>query len=137
MKVITPYVIFDGNCREAMTFYHEILGGKLDVMRASDAPNMPPGMGDRLIHARLVHGDTVLMASDNMPGMPYSQSNSIWLNVACETDEEVDSLYARLSDGGHVGQAPHDTFWNARFAMFTDRFGVNWMLNHERAAFGS
>lgn len=133
MKEITPYLIFDGNCRDAMTFYQSCIGGDLNVMTFGEADaKTPPESKDRLIHARLAKGAMVIMASDSMQGMPYSQGNDVWLSAACDTDAEVDSLYPKLSAGGKAVMAPHDAFWNARFAMLTDRFGINWMLNHER-----
>ena len=131
MNPITPYLIFDGNCADAMTFYQDLFGGKLDTMKFGDAPgNPPPEARDRLVHARLHDGAMVLMASDNMPGMPYAQGNSNWLTFDCDSDAKVDALFARLAEGGTVGMQPQDTFWKAYFAMVTDRFGVNWMLNH-------
>lgn len=137
MKEITPYLNFDGNCREAMTFYQRCLGGELHVMTFGEGEfDSPPEAKDRLIHARLTRGSTVLMASDTMPGMPYRQGNSAWLNLSCESAEEVDRLYPALADGGSGAMPPHDSFWGARFAMLTDRFGVHWMLNYERAKQG-
>lgn len=137
MKAITPYLNFDGNCREAMTFYQRCLGGELHVMTFGEGEfESPPEAKDRVIHARLQRGDVVLMASDTMPGMPYEQGNDVWLSLQCESDDEVGSLYAALSAGGHEVMAPHDAFWGARFAMLTDRFGMNWMLNHERVQAG-
>lgn len=116
-----------------MTFYQSCIGGDLNVMTFGEADaKTPPGSKDRLIHARLAKGAMVIMASDSMQGMPYGQGNDVWLSAACDTDEEVDSLYPKLSAGGKSVMAPHDAFWNARFAMLTDRFGINWMLNHER-----
>jgi PhnB protein len=69
--------------------------------------------------------------------MPFQQGNNVWLNFVCESDDEVASLYDALSTGGKEIMAPHDAFWGARFAMFTDRFGVNWMLNYERQPQGA
>lgn len=133
MKQITPYLNFDGNCREAMTFYQSCLGGELNVMTFGEGePNSPPEVKDRLIHARITSGSTVLMASDTMPVMPFHPGNNVWLSLMCDTDEEVDTLFAKISVGGKPLMPPHDAFWSARFAMFTDRFGMNWMLNHER-----
>lgn len=133
MKEITPYLIFNGNCREVMTFYQSCLGGDLNVMTFGEAePKTPPESKDQLIHARLAKGAMVIMASDTMPGSPYSQGNDVWLSSACETDDEVDSLFPRLSAGGKSVMVPHDAFWGSRFAMLTDRFGINWMLSHER-----
>lgn len=141
MREITPYVNFDGNCREAMSFYKECLGGELYLMTFGESGHAPsPEVAGRLIHARLNHGATVLMASDTMPGMgmnDFHRGNDVWLSVACETDQEVDEAFAKLSAGGTTMMAPHDAFWNSRFAMFTDRYGVHWMLNHERAPVGA
>jgi PhnB protein len=137
MQAITPYLNFDGTCREAMTFYQQALGGELYTMSFAEHGFGGPDEQDRLLHARLKHGDTVLMASDTMKGgMPFNPGNNIWISLACDSDEEVDTLYPRLSAGGKEIMAPHDAFWGARFAMFTDPFGMNWMLNHERTSHG-
>jgi PhnB protein len=137
MKEITPYLTFNGNCRDAMTFYQSCIGGELYTMTFAEADaKTPPEAKDRLIHARLKNGDTVLLASDNMPEMGYTQGNDVSLCVACETDAEVDSVFAKLSVGGKTTMAPCDAFWKSRFAMLTDRYGINWMLNHERTAEG-
>ncbi|MDQ6736285.1 MAG: VOC family protein [Gemmatimonadota bacterium] len=130
-----PYLNFDGNCKEAITFYHECLGGDLMLSTFGESGmDVPAESKDRIVHARITSGaKVILMASDTMVGMPYVQGNSVSISVACESDAEVDSLYGPLSAGGKEGMAPNDAFWNARFAMFTDKFGFNWMLNHERA----
>jgi len=131
MKGATPYLIFDGNCREAMTFYQSCLGGELYTMTFGEAQqNAPPEAKDRLIHARLASGSMALMASDNMPGMDYKQGNNVWINLDCDSDAEVDKVYAAMNGGGKDSMAPHDAFWGAYFSMFTDRFGFNWMLSH-------
>jgi PhnB protein len=137
MKEITPYLNFDGNCREAMTFYQKCLGGELFVMTFGEGEfDSPPEAKDRLIHARLAKGSTVLMASDTMPGMSFQPGNNVWLNIVCDSDAEVEALYGALVKGGEGSMPPHDAFWGARFAMLTDRFGVRWMFNHEHAKQG-
>jgi PhnB protein len=133
MKAITPYLNFDGTCREAMTFYQKAIGGELFLTTFGDAAfESPPESKDRVIHARLANGEAVVMASDTMPGTPYQQGNDVWLNIVCESDDEVGRLYGALVEGGREVMAPHDAFWGSRFAMLTDRFGINWMFNHER-----
>jgi PhnB protein len=131
MKEINAYLIFNGNCREAMTFYQKCLGADLQMLPFSDAPggNIPPEARDRVMHARLAKGPTVIMASDNMPGMPFQQGSNFFISLNCENVQEVEKLFSSLSVKGQVKQAPQETFWAARFAMFTDQFGVNWMLN--------
>ena len=133
MKEITPYLMFSGNCREAMEFYQKCTGGELSVMTYGEMePKTPPDEKHWLIHARLAKGSTVLMASDSHSGSPVKMGNNVWLSFTCETDDEVAKLCASLGAGGKEIMAPHDAFWGARFAMVTDRFGVNWMLNHEK-----
>ncbi|MDQ6737702.1 MAG: VOC family protein [Gemmatimonadota bacterium] len=136
MKAITPYLNFDGNCREAMTFYQTCLGGELQLTTLGEMdPSSPPEVRNRLMHARLVSASTILMASDTMPGMPsFNPGDNVWLSLNCDTDDEVNTLYPLLSKGGKAVMEPHDAPWNARFGMFTDQFGVHWMLHYERAA---
>ncbi|MEP6692302.1 MAG: VOC family protein [Gemmatimonadaceae bacterium] len=137
MKEVSAYLNFDGTCREAMTFYQSCLGGELFVMTFGDSNfGETPEDKKRLIHARLKSGPTMVLASDTMPGMPLHAGNNVWLHLTCERDDEVDTTYAALSAGGKPIMPPHDAFWGARFAMFADRFGINWMLNHERVKHG-
>ena len=133
MKEISAYLTFAGDCRAAMEFYRDSLGGELFITTFGEAEmESPPGSEHLVMHARLTRGATVLMASDSMPGMTVQKGDNVWLSLACETDEEVQSAYDALMTGGTEVMAPHDAFWGSRFAMLTDRFGVNWMLNHER-----
>jgi len=136
MKEITAYLNFDGNCREAMTFYQQCLGGELFVMTFGEGASQgafeaPPEARDRVLHARLANGATVVMASDTMPGMPFREGNNVWLSLNCDSVDEVRKVFDALGAGGREVMAPHDSFWGARFAMLTDRFGMDWMLSHE------
>jgi PhnB protein len=137
MKVITPYLNFDGNCGDAMKFYQECIGGDLYTMTFGEAKcGAPPEADSLLAHARLKKGDTMIMASDTMPGMTLTQGNNVWLSLECDSDEELESVYKAFSAGGKGTLAPNNAFWGAYFAMLTDRFGMNWMLNHERVKQG-
>jgi len=137
MKEATPYLIFNGNCREAMTFYQTCLGGELSVTTFGESgQKSAPEAKDRVIHARLANGSMVLMASDNMPDMDYHQGNNVWTTLECDSDEQVDGLYAAMNAGGKDSMAPNNTFWGAYFAMLTDRFGFHWMLNHTKQSQG-
>ena len=134
MKALTPYLIFDGDCKKAMEFYQQCLGGELFTMPWDQAPGEgPPADPDRLIHAALTNGQMLLMASDGQPGEAVKQGDSVMLSLGCDSDDEVAALYAKLEDGGTEILAPHDAFWGARFAMLTDRFGHKWMLSHDRS----
>ena len=134
MKGITTYLIFNGNCGEAMNFYAKCLEAKLDMMRFSDAP-MPstPETKDKIMHAHLQKGGAAIMASDTMPGMPYDQGNNFSIALGCENVAEIDKYFAALREKGKVTMPLQETFWAPRFGMLTDQFGVNWMLNLEQA----
>jgi PhnB protein len=133
MKEINVYLNFPGNCREAMEFYKKCLGGDLQLMPYSGSPmKVPEGSGDLIIHARLANGKAVVMASDSMPGRPIHTGNNFWVAVACESPKETDRIFAAMSEQAiSVVMPPQETFWAARFAMLTDKFGVNWMFNCE------
>ena len=125
MKYINTYLNFDGNCKEAMKFYAKCLGGDLQVMPVSaDLP-------DRVMHARLTSGSAILMASDTPPGAAWTAGSNFAIAIQCESAEEVDTLFTALSEGGTVTMPVQDTFWNARFGQFVDKFGVHWMMNCE------
>jgi len=125
MQGIVTYLNFDGNCKEAMTFYGKCLGAELFLMPFE-------GVADRIMHARLSKGTTsLLMASDTMPGTPVTQGNNFWVSVHCESMQEIQQLFAAIGEGGKVTLPLQDTFWNAHFGMLVDRFGINWMFNYE------
>jgi PhnB protein len=133
MKDITTYLNFDGETREAMTFYAQCLGAELTMQSFKDA-NIPADAGqeNRIMHARLSKGDAVIMASDTMPGMQFKKGNNFSMTIECDSAEELQSLYEALLEGGTSLMEPQDTFWGARFAMLTDKFGIGWMFNHQR-----
>jgi PhnB protein len=134
MKEITTYLIFDGNCREAMTFYGNCLGAQLDLMPFSDGQcgEIPQEAKDRIMHARLSKGTAVLMASDTMPGMPFQQGNNFSVSINCESQQEIEKLFTGLGEKGKITMPLQQTFWAARFGMLTDQFGINWMFNFEQ-----
>src|SRR4051794_25950677 len=79
MKEVTTYLNFDGNCRQAMTFYKECLGAELYLMPFSEVPgDFPPEAKNLIMHASLSKGKTLLMASDALPGMPFQRGNDVW-----------------------------------------------------------
>jgi PhnB protein len=134
MKQINPYLTFDGKAREAMTFYAKCLGADLQIQTFDEVKmDCGPGGKDRVVHARLEKGAAVLLASDTMPGMPLSSGNNFSVAIQCDSADEVEKFYHALVAGGKPTMPPQDTFWNARFAMATDRFGINWMFNFDKA----
>lgn len=132
MRAFQPYLNFDGNARDAMTFYQKCVDGELVIQTFGDvkAPG-PPGTENRVMHARLSKGSAVVMASDTMPGMPFKPGNTFWVNVDCESVPEIEKLFAAFAEGGKVTMPLADQFWGARFGMLVDKFGINWMFNCE------
>lgn len=134
MQVAQPYLNFDGNAREAMYFYKRCLDAELRMQTfAETGHHGPPGAGDRVMHARLEKGPMVVMASDSMPGTPYTQGNNFHVAVQCDSVDEIERVFERFAEGGSVTLPLQDTFWGSRFGMLTDKFGVNWMFNCEHA----
>ncbi len=133
MSNLAPYLFFDGNCADAMRFYERTLGGKLDLMKASDSPaaaEVPPGSGDQILHARLVLDDgRVLMASDWMAGQPYPKEKGFSLSLGYTTTAEAQRVFDALAEGGKVNMPFQKTFWAEAFGMLEDRFGTPWMVS--------
>lgn len=142
MKEIATYLTFDGNCRQAMTFYEKCLGADLHLMTFAEMPSDLPGEAkgakdkkdakDRIMHAKLTKGAAVLMASDTMPGMPFQQGNNFSVSINCESLQEIEKLFTALSEKGKVTMPLQDTFWGAHFGMLMDQFGIHWMFNFDK-----
>jgi len=130
MKSIHPYLNFDGETRDAMTFYAKCLDAELVIQSFRDSGmESPPGGEDRTIHAMITKGNVVIMASDTMPGERLVKGNNVWINIDCTDTAEQDKLFAALGEGGTVVMPLADQFWGARFGMLNDRFGLGWMFN--------
>jgi PhnB protein len=129
MKIET-YLFFTDQCAEAMKFYEKALGGKIEAMitygESPPGPHNPPDMAKKIIHARLVVGDAVLMASDG----PHSEERKGFaVAIQVDTIAEADRVFKALGEGGTVTMPLGETFFSKRFGMLTDRFGVPWMVN--------
>jgi PhnB protein len=133
---LNPYLVFNGQCEEAFRFYAECLGGSIGAMLPfAGTPaeeHVPAEWRNKVMHARLDLGDQVLMGSDDMPGR-YQQPASFSVALHYNNVEEAERAFARLAEGGRITMPLEKTFWAARFGMFTDRYGVPWMVNCEQA----
>jgi len=132
MPQLNAYLNFDGNCAEAMRFYERTLGGKLDLMTFGESPmcdQMPPGSGDRVLHARLALDGGVLMASDSMPGQPYSGIKGCGLALTYPGVDDARRAFDALAEGGKVTMPMEKTFWAESFGMVVDRYGATWLIN--------
>ena len=136
MTQINAYITFNGNCREAMTFYKDCLGGELAMQTVGGSPietQCPSAMKDSILHATLQNSSLILMASEMIgPGGFSEGSNNIALSLNCSSEEEINSYYTSLSSGGQIIHPLRVEFWGAIFGVFTDKFGIRWMLNYDK-----
>jgi PhnB protein len=129
---LNTYINFNGNCAAALDFYVQHLGGKItEKVPYMTGPNMPPDMKGCVMHARIEIAGVLLMASDS-PADRYAPMGSTFIAISVDSNEEAERIYAALADGGHVTMKMEETFFAHRFAMFTDKFRVNWMVIHEK-----
>lgn len=132
MKFI-PYLNFDGNAEEVITYYKEVFKGEItSIMRFSDHPEIPvpDDYVNNILHAELLIKDAYMYFSDTFPGTKVSKGDQISVLIEFDTLEEIERVYAELSNGLDVFMPIEDTFWNARFASLVDKYGISWSLNY-------
>ena len=132
---IAPYLMFNGNCEEALNFYAQALNGKIEnLMRfeGSPAEEMSDNKQD-VLHATFVADGIMFMASDGGKNAPVeTDGGRVHLSLDFNSVEEEEKIYIALSEGGRQTMPLADTFWGARFGMLTDKFGINWMFNYDK-----
>ena len=131
MKTVTAYLNFDGDCRQAMSFYQQSLATQLELNPYPDATGQPStDPAAKIMHAQLVRGGApILMASDTPQAGSLQPGNNFSVSIDCESLEEIERLFAALSRGGNVRMPLTDAPWGARFGMLTDQFGIQWLFN--------
>ena len=132
-RLVQPYLMFDGCCEEALEFYKKALCAEVTMLlRYKDNPEPPssscPSVPlDKVMHAQLRIGETVVMASDgHCAGHPDFKGFCLSLTVPTETAAK--QTFQGLSAGGKVTMPLEKTFFSPCFGMLTDRFGVGWMI---------
>ena len=130
---VNPYLILNGDCEAAFTFYAQATGGELGPMMRFDGMegcgDIPPEYGQKIMHTHVMFGQTVLMGSDNHPAQPYEGVKGCSVSLSVDSIKEAERIFAALSDGGQVTMPFDKTFWSTGFGMVTDRFGTPWMVN--------
>ena len=129
---VQPYLFFNGRCEEALEFYGNALGAKIDMLsRFKDAPEpgmTQPGMENKVMHASFRIGETLVMASDGRcDGQPRFEGFS--LSIIAPDEEKAASVFNALAEVGKITMPLAKTFWAPKFGMVEDRFGVGWMLS--------
>jgi PhnB protein len=131
-----PYLLFNGNCEEAFKFYERALGAKIEcVLTHEGTPaeaHVAPEFRKKVLHGRINVDGQPIMASD-CPPERYNKPQGFSVNLTVQDAGQAERLYRALEDGGHVSMPMQETFWAVRFGMVTDRFGIPWMVNCEKA----
>ncbi|MEH7356100.1 VOC family protein [Neobacillus drentensis] len=131
----TPYLMFNGNAKEALEYYREVFGGEISNLQTygeADYPT-PPEANDRIIHAQFKKDELFIMVSDAFPDNGVEVGNNISLALEFESQEEIQKVYDALREKGTVHMELQDTFWGAKYAKVKDAFGVIWDLNLQKA----
>src|SRR5690606_8431164 len=128
MAKLNPYLNFSGRCTEAMNFYKGIFGGELQLMLAGDSPakdQVPPEMHNQVMHSHLKSSASEIMATDMAPTQPV-EGNTVYLALICDSEDELNDYYNKLSEGGKVEQPLTKAFFGW-FGSLQDKFGKHWM----------
>jgi PhnB protein len=134
MTQISAYLNFNGNCREAMTFYKESFGGELILQAVEGSPletQCPAAMKHHVVHAVLVKDELLLMGSDMVGAEGFHPGNTMALSLECSSEKEINTFFSRLSSGGQIAYPLHRAFWGGTFGILTDKFGIKWMFNYD------
>jgi PhnB protein len=140
MTTVNIYLNFNGNCEEAFNFYKSVFGGEFPYigrykdMPPSEGKTLSAEEGDKIMHVALpISKETMLMGSDTGGewASSFSQGNNFSISINTDSKEEADRLFNGLSAGGKVTMPMENTFWGDYFGMFTDKFGINWMVSFQ------
>ena len=133
---LNPYLSFNGQCEVAFKFYERCLGGKIVAMMTyGGSPmetQMPSEWRNKIMHARLMVGDKILMGSDAPPDR-YESMKGFSVTLGIDDPNDAERIFHALSENGTMQMPIQKTFWAARFGMLVDQFGTPWMINCESA----
>jgi len=134
MTQINAYLTFNGNCREAMTFYQACLGGNLSMQTVEGSPmenEMPVGAKQKILHASLKKASLVLLGSDMAGPEGIVKGNTISLSLNCNSENEIKAFFSNLSAGGQIVHPLHE-FFAGTMGTLTDKFERDWLLYYEK-----
>ncbi len=135
MKTLNPHITFSGNCRAAMEFYRECLGGELHFQTMGESPlskNTPRKVKKLIVHAVLTCENFILMGSDMVYDNGLVQGNAVSIVLHCTTEKEIKTCYKKLSEDGEPTHPLANTFWGTLSGCLTDKYGNFWMLHYSK-----
>jgi PhnB protein len=129
---ISPHLCFDGQCREAMHLYHQILGGKIQTMLTyGETPmgsSLDPNSQERIVHATLLLDDHELTGVDMLPGS-YQRPQGFFVTLTVSGTSRAKAIFDVLGAGGTIQVPFEKTFWSSGFGVLVDKFGIPWEIN--------
>ncbi len=138
MVTINPYINFNGNAEEAFTFYKSVLGGEFGTITrfkdiASDEFPVPEAEADKIMRITLTVGNDMLIANDVPASMgPVSENeNRSKIAVSADSKEEAEKIFNGLSAGGAAEMPMAESPWGTSFAMFRDKYGIEWTVEFD------
>lgn len=139
MTTVNVYLTFNGNCEEAFNLYRSVFGGDFsyigrfkEMPPSPDGKSMSPEDGEKIMHISLpISKETTLMGSDTGGewASSFKEGNNFSISINTDSKAEADRLFKELSTAGKVTMPMSITFWGSYFGMFTDKFGINWMIS--------
>ena len=128
---LNPYLNFRDNARQAIEFYHSVLGGKLDLTTFKDGGmSQGPADANLVMHSQLeADNGMTLMASDTPPGMDFKPGTNISISLSGADEKTLRGYWDKLSAGGTVMMPLEKAPWGDTFGMCTDKFGIQWLVN--------
>ena len=142
MTLVNVYLTFNGNCEEAFNFYKSVFGGDFPYigrykdMPADEGKKTPAADAEKIMHVSLpISKETMLMGSDvgGEWAPHFTAGNNFSISINTDSKNEADRLFNGMSAGGMVTMPMNKTFWGDYFGMFTDKFGINWMVSFNEA----
>lgn len=131
---IHPYLVTNGNGKEAVKFYEDVLDAKViniqtfEDMQSNSKEPVADDVKDRIMNAHLKIGTSDLMLSDTFPGQPYQIGSQVTIALTVSTVDKSKEVFEKLQEGGEVGLPLQDTFWSPSYGQVTDRFGIKWQV---------
>ncbi|MGB4776022.1 MAG: VOC family protein [Daejeonella sp.] len=138
MAAVNPYLTFNGTCEEAFNFYKSVFGGEFAYTgKYKDMPSEKPisaANQEKIMHISLpISKETILMGCDSSDtfGHATQTGSNFSISINADSENEARKLFTGLSADGKITMALEKTFWDALFGMFTDKFGIHWMVNYD------
>ncbi|MED4227279.1 VOC family protein [Neobacillus cucumis] len=131
---LIPYLVMDGNAKEAIQFYQKALDAQVLFSQSfGEMPEnpefpLPADAKDLVSHATIKVGETEVMFSDNFPGTPHQSGNQVTLCLSTNDAEQARKFFDALQDGGQVGMPLQEAFFSPAYGSVTDKFGVNFQI---------